>query len=166
MSSFFTRKLRLKPTILTLFIVLTMPVTVAIVAVTYVSNVRIARDDADRLVERFRLSALEDIQNVLEPIKTMVHSAAVLGQEEPDFYLDDRSLPYLQSVLLHNDKIVSVYIGLSDGTFRQVRRVDPKVEIQDKLPPEGSRLAYRWILRGGDGRMIDRYEFHDTEGRV
>jgi len=166
MSSFFTRKLRLKPTILTLFIVLTMPVTVAIVAVTYVSNDRIAHDNAGRLVERFQLSALEDIQNVFEPIKTMVHSAAVLGEQEPDFYFDDRSLPYLQSVLLHNDKIVSVYVGLDDGTFRQARRIDPKIEIQDKLPPEGARFAYRWIVRGSDGRMIDRYEFHDSEGRV
>src|SRR5579862_9929443 len=135
MSSIFKRKLRLKPTILTLFIVLTMPVTVAIVAVTYVSNDHIAHDSADRLVERFRVSALEDIQSVFEPIKTMVRSAAVLGQEEPDFFFNDRSLAYMQSVLLHNDKTVSVYVGLNDGTFRQARRIDPTVEIQGKLPP-------------------------------
>ena len=43
----FARKLRLRPSIVALFVVLTVPVFFAIVAVTYVSNEAIARANAD-----------------------------------------------------------------------------------------------------------------------
>src|SRR6185312_16277089 len=96
----------------------------------------------------------------------MASSAAVIGTEQPDFYYSDRSLHYLDSILAHSRGIVSVYVGLEDGTFRQVRRIDPRVEIQGKLPPPGTRTANRWILRLGNGTIVDRYEFRDASGRV
>jgi adenylate cyclase len=96
----------------------------------------------------------------------MASSAAVIGEAQPDFYFSDRSLEYLDSLLRPNDKIVSVYVGLKDGTFRQVRRVDPKVKVFGELPPEGTRFAYRWILHTSDGQVLDRYQFRDPEGRV
>jgi len=37
----------------------------------------------------------------------------------PDFYLDERCFTYFHSVLLHSPRIVSVYVGLNDGAFRQ-----------------------------------------------
>ena len=145
MTSIFARKLRLRPSILTLFVLLTVPVFFTIIAVTYLSNDRIARSNAEELVERFRIEAVEDIRNVFDPIKSLVRSAAVVGDEQTDFYSDNRSLKYLLSILLHNEKIVSVYAGLADGSFRQARRIDPTVEIQGKRPPDGVKYAYRWI---------------------
>ena len=135
MTSIFARKLRLRPSILALFVLLTVPVFFTIIAVTYVSNDTIARSNADQLVERFRIDAIENIQNVFDPIKSLVRSASVLGDEQPDFYSDNRSLKYLLSILRHNEKIVSVYAGLGDGSFRQARRIEPTVEIQGKPPP-------------------------------
>ncbi|HEY6980926.1 adenylate/guanylate cyclase domain-containing protein [Reyranella sp.] len=166
MNFFFKRKWRLKPSILTLFILLTVPVSVTIVAVTYFSNRSIAHAHAGALVEHFRHAALKDVQSDFEPFRTMARSAAVLGTEQPDFYFTDRSFEYLNSLLVHDDKIVSVYVGLNDGTFRQARRVDPQVKVFDELPPTGSRFAYRWILKTSDGGVLDRYEFRDPEGRV
>jgi hypothetical protein len=58
------RNLRLRPSILTLFLVLTVPVFCTIVAVTYLSNERIARANADALVKRFRTDALDSIRNL------------------------------------------------------------------------------------------------------
>jgi adenylate cyclase len=166
MNSPFKRKWRLKPSILVLFIILTVPVSVTIVTVTYFSNRAIARAHAGALVEHFRSAALKDVQSDFDPIRTMARSAAAIGTEQPDFYFNDRSLEYLNSLLAHSDKIVSVYVGLKDGTFRQARRVDPQVKIFDELPPKEARFAYRWVLETGDGRLIDRYQFRDAEGRV
>lgn len=166
MTFLFKRKWRLKPSILTLFIVLTVPVSVTIVAVTYFSNRSIARAHAAALVEHFRTAALKDVQSDFEPIRTMARSAAAIGTEQADFYFNDRSLEYLNSLLLHGDRIVSVYVGLKDGTFRQVRRVDPQVKIFGELPPKEARFAYRWVLETRDGRRLDRYQFRDAEGRV
>jgi adenylate cyclase len=162
MTSIFARKLRLRPSILTLFVLLTVPVFFTIIAVTYLSNDTIARSNAEELVERFRVEAVEDIRNVFDPIKSLVRSAAVVGDEQPGFYSDNRSLRYLLSILLHNERIVSVYAGMADGSFRQARRIDPTVEIQGKPPPEGVKYAYRWIEPPKASTPVDHYAFLDA----
>jgi len=86
MNVVFTRKLRLRPTILTLFVLLTVPVFFTIVAVTYLSNDSLARSHANDLVTRFRADAISNIQDMFDPIKSLVRSAAAIGNEQPDFY--------------------------------------------------------------------------------
>ena len=162
MTSPFAKNLRLRPSILTLFILLTVPVFFAIVAVNYVSNEKIARDNADELIGRFSVEAIENIQHLFDPIKSLVRSAASIGAEQPDFYEDNRSLKYLFSILQHSDRIISMYVGLNDGSFRQARQIDPAVEIQGKLPPEGTRYADRWITPQRASAAVDHYLFLDA----
>jgi len=145
-----------------MFVLLTLPVFATIIIVSYLSNDRIAKLTATGLVERFRGEAVESLRNAFDPIKSLVRSAAVLGDEEPDFYADNRSLRYLFSILQHSDKIVSAYIGMADGSFRQARQISPTVEIQGKLPPPGVRYAFRWIGAEGTPTPIDRYLFLDA----
>jgi adenylate cyclase len=164
MKSSLVRNLRLRPSILTLFVLLTVPVFFAIVAVTYVSNERIARADAEKLVERFRADAIENVQHAFDPIRSLVRSAATVGADQPDFYSDNRSLRYLFSIVQHSDKIVSMYVGLADGSFRQARQIEPTVEVQGKLPPPDARYADRWIDAVPAGTApIDHYVFFDAE---
>src|SRR5436190_8037800 len=60
--------------------------------------------------------------------------------------------------------MVSVYAGLKDGSFRQARRIDPKAEVDGKLPPKGTKFAYRWIdLKESEG-SIDHYVFLGADG--
>jgi adenylate cyclase len=161
----FRSDLRLKPSILTSFLLLTLPVFATIIAVTYISNERIAREDARDLVERFRVDGIENVQGIFDAIKSLVRASATLGDQQPDFYLSNRSIKYFYSVLLHNEKMVSVYAGLANGEFRQARRIDPNVEIDGKLPPKGTKYAYRWIdLKEGEG-SIDHYVFLDANGQ-
>jgi adenylate cyclase len=163
MTGLFARKLRLRPSIMALFVLLTVPVFFTSVAVTYVSNEGIARDNADALIERFRTDAIDSIQGMFNPIKSLVRSAAMVSSQQPDFYSDNRSLKYLFSMLLHSDKLVSVYVGMADGSFRQARRINPVVEIQSKLPPAGVKYAYRWIESPREATPIDHYFFLDGE---
>src|SRR5260221_2954417 len=97
---------------------LTVPVFMTMVAITYVSNNSIARANADQLVARFRSDAISGIENAFDPIKSLVRSAAAVGNQQPDFYSDNRSLKYLLSLLQHTHLLVSVYFGLGDGAFR------------------------------------------------
>jgi adenylate cyclase len=166
MSYIFGKKWRLKPSILTLFVVLTVPVSLTIIAVTYFSNDRIAREDASALVDRFSTEAIANIQGDINPIKSLIRSVAALGNIYPGIYDDDRSIDYFQAVLVHSRKIVSVYIGLENGSFRQARRIDPAVEIQGKLPPDGAIYASRVVERSKDhakeSPTLDRYVFLDA----
>jgi len=163
MTRFFSHKLRLRPTILSLFVLLTVPVFFTIVTVTYLSNDSIARSNADELIERFRVEAVANIQNTLDAIKSLVRSAAAVGSQQPDFYSDNRSLKYLFSILLHSDKLISMYVGMSDGSFRQARRINPTVEVQGKLPPKGVKFAYRWIEPPRGAGPVDHYVFLDAD---
>jgi adenylate cyclase len=166
MGGIFRNKWRLKPSILTLFLLLTLPVFGAIVVTTYVSNDTIVRDSATRLLDRFRVDALEGVQNSFEPIKSLVRSAAEIGKEYPDLYLDNRPLKYFHSILVHSEKIVSVYVGLQDGSFRQARRIDPAVPVQGKLPPTGTAYALRWIDPARENPLLDHYDFYDRTGKL
>jgi adenylate cyclase len=159
----FRNNLRLKPSILASFIFLTVPVFFTIIAVTYLSNDNIARTNAKELVERFRSEAINNIQDDFEPLKSLVRSAASIGEQDPGFYADNRCLKYFYSILLHSQKMVSVYVGLDNGSFRQTRRVDPAVEIQDKLPPQGAKYAYRWVLPSAGSPLLDHYTFLDAK---
>ena len=163
MTSIFARNLRLRPSILTLFILLTVPVFFAIVAVNYISNEKIARDNADELIRRFSVEAIENIQHLFDPIKSLVRSAASIGAEQPDFFEGNRSLGYLFSILQHSDRIISMYVGLNDGSFRQARQIDPAVEMQGKLPPEGTRYADRWITTQRGSAAVDHYLVFDKD---
>ena len=159
MRPFFRNNLRLRPSLLTAFVVLTVPVFVAIIAVTYISNDRIARENAQALIERFRVDAIEDIEKDINPIKSLVRAAATLGGELPDYYSTDRSITYFRSLLPHSDKIVSAYVGLADGSFRQARRIDSSVRVGNEFPPANAVFASRVIDPGKGTPLLDRYVF-------
>jgi adenylate cyclase len=145
-------------------VLLTVPAFLAIVVVTYISNEKIARSNADQLVERFRTDAIQNIQHDFDPIKSLVRSAAAVGAAQPDFYSDNRSLRYLFSIIQHSEKIVSMYVGLADGSFRQARQIEPNVEVQGKLPPPETRYAFRWIDAPTSGTApTDYYLFLDAQ---
>src|ERR1044072_6515238 len=157
------RNMRLKPSILTSFVVLTVPVFFTIIAVTYLSNDRIARANAQELVERFRNEAIDNIQDDFNPIKSLVRSAAAIGDEFPECFASVRCFRYFHTILVHSPKIVSVYVGLENGSFRQTRRIDPEVKLQDQLPPPGARFAYRWIVPREGERTVDHFLYLDGD---
>ena len=157
MKRLFARKLRLRPSIVALFVLLTMPVFLATIVLTYVSNERIARVNADAMIERFRTEAIDSIQGMINPIKSLIRSAAMVGNQQPDFYSDNRSLKYLLSLLLHSDKLISIYVGLNDGSFRQARQINPTVEdsgqIAARCRPIRLSLDRAAARCGGDGSL-------------
>src|SRR5262249_53663387 len=116
MTHVFRKHLRLKPSILTSFLFLTVPVFFTIIAGTYFSNDNIARRSAIELLQRFRTDALENMEDDFNPLKSLIRSAAMLGEQDPGFYEGDRCFKYFYSILLHNKRIVSVYVGLEDGS--------------------------------------------------
>ena len=157
--------LRLRPSILVAFAALTVPVFAGIIAVTYVSNDRIARQNAEAIIERFKVDTIANIEDDILPIKSLIRAAAALGDDMPTYYANDRSIAYFQSLLPHSDKIVSAYAGLADGSFRQARRVDVNARIGNAFPPQGSVFASRVIDPTRGAPLLDRYVFFDKGGK-
>jgi adenylate cyclase len=159
----FTKKFPLRSSIVVLFALMTVPIFFAIVTLTYVSNEKIARANADAMIERFRDETVDRIESMFSPIKSLIRSAAMVGGQQPNFYTDDRAFKYLLSVLQHSDKLMSIYVGLGDGSFRQARRINPAVKIQNKLPPANAKYAYRWVEPARGASAVDRYQFLNEE---
>lgn len=157
----------LKATILCVFILTTIPVLGAIIQINYQSSNRVVRAHAANIVERFRNETIRGIETEFETFKSLVTTAAELGRYAPDVFTDSRALLYLFSMLQHNKTLLSVYVGLEDGSFRQARRIhDPNVSIHDSLPPKASKYAYRLVDPEYAPPMLDRYIFLDSAQNV
>ena len=127
----------LKPTVVVVVLAMTVPVLLAIIQINFVSSDRVVRAHAAQLVELFRGDAVQDIVNEFAALRSLIGTAAELGRQEPGVFEDDRALSYLFRVLQHSETVLNVYVGLEDGSFRQVRRIDdPEVPIHGQtLPP-------------------------------
>ena len=157
--------LRLKPSILTAFVVLTVPVFAGLIWLNYTSNDAIARAHANRLIDRFRAEAIENIQDDFDKVKWHVAAAATLGNEYPGFYADNRALKYFFSVLRPADSILSFYVGMEDGSFRQARRIEPNVDVFGRRPPASTQYAWRLVEPRSGQPTQDRYIFLDGTQR-
>ena len=147
MRNIFRNNLRLKPSILTAFCFLTVPVFFTIIAVTYFSNDNIARANAKELVERFRIDALENIQDDFNPLKSLIRSAAdarrpvsrlLLRQPLPEVLLQHPAAqPEDRQRLCRPERRL-----LSADAADRSRRRDPGQAAAAEAP----KYAYRWIV--------------------
>ena len=148
MNTMESSNIRLRPSIVLLFVILVVPIFTAMLWFTYTTNDSMTRTNAKELMERFRFEATTNTQNLIKPIETMVGAAATLGTTEQKFYRDSKSWDYLRDILSHSETISSVYVAFEDGTFRMVMRTTAGMIIQNQSVPAESSLAYRWIDRG------------------
>lgn len=159
----FTRKgaIRLRPSIVMLFVAMVLPVFGAAIWVGYVSNDRMARDTADKTVERARLETIAQTEALLNPIASLVRVSSRLAAEQPEFYRTEKALGPMLEVLGHSANISSVYVGFADGSYRMALRVPKGLRIQNTAPPESTQFAGRWLDRRATAKPVDRYTFLD-----
>jgi adenylate cyclase len=159
--------IRLRPSIVLLFVILVVPIFTAMLWFTYTTNDRMTRSNAKDLMERFRFEAIANTNDLLVPIESLVSTAAVLASGQPSYFRQEQAFAYLQNIAAHSTTISSAYAGFEDGTFRMVMRTSSTTRIQDKLVPEGSVLAYRWLDRAKPKiEAQDQFTFKDKQGQV
>jgi adenylate cyclase len=95
----FSLSLRLRPSIVVLFLLLSLPLFVATVWFNYATNTGIARDTAHQLIEKARFETITSSSELLDPIKSLVKVAASLGEAEPGFFRQQRSAAYMTEML-------------------------------------------------------------------
>ena len=160
--------LPLKPTVVVAFVAMAVPVLLVVIQINYRASETAARNNAVTLIERFRRDAKQEIVGEFDSLRALVEPAAEVGKQTPAFFEDDRALPYLFQTLKFRDTALNVYVGLTDGSFRQARRIqDPDVAIMGRLPPEGAEYAYRVVDPALGRPLLDRYIFLDeAENRL
>lgn len=157
--------IRLRPSIVLLFVLLVVPIFTAMLWFTYTTNDKMTRSNAKELMERFRFEATTNTQNLLRPLETMVSTAATLASAQPTYFRDAVSTQYLKDIIAHSDTVSSAYVGFDDGTFRMVMRTPVGLKIHDKVVPSESDHAYRWLDRSVPANPVDAFSFRDKQDK-
>lgn len=157
---------RLRPSIVLLFVSLVIPFFVMMVGLSYSASEKAANLTAEEMIDRFNGEIVNSLQQLLDPITTLVHSAAVVESTQPGLIRGDSGKHYLRSILDHSADIASVYMGFEDGSFRAVYKASPALKFQNLPSPEDSVVAYRWLDRSKYGTGQDILQFGDAQGNL
>lgn len=156
----------LRSTILTVFLILTVPVFLGVVVYSYITSSRIVRDDTMERIAVYQSDVDDSIENLFREVASKAESAAVAGRVDPDFYLDLEAIDYLASVALNTPGALSAYIGLeADGAFLQARRMQEGQRVQGQDLPPGTVFARRWIRpeAGDEAASVETYVFENAQ---
>jgi diguanylate cyclase (GGDEF)-like protein len=134
-----------------MFLMLAVPFLIIVVMVwtNYTTSDQIARAAADDLIERTRHATVNSTQGLIDPITSLVRTAANLGGAEPDYFRAEQSASYLEAMLAHSTSIDSVYVAYADGSFRAISRVHAYTRINGQPAPAAAARYQRWIDRDG-----------------
>lgn len=166
---FFSRRTKLHVTISWLFVVLTLPVMLIFVIVSYRANALVIEDYSNKFIEKSVTDNINNTTRLLNPIISSARSAATLMRDKPDYFREDSSTDYLAEIVASNEAVYAAYAAFDDGSFRQVRRAVKGKTVLDKAIPETTEIIDRYIdarKRDAKGVATDVYRFHSTWGKV
>jgi len=155
---------RLKPKIVTIFILLNVPFFAGIVGHTYFSNRETALKSGEKVIAHFQSGAVHSIHTKFLAIRSLVSSAATIAGSNTDFFVSKAGHPYLQSLVAHRPKIMSAYSGLKDGSFIQSRRINSHEKSQSLNIPDDAQFADRSIRRApGAANLTEHNVYRDLQ---
>ncbi|MEN9761043.1 MAG: hypothetical protein RI906_869, partial [Pseudomonadota bacterium] len=88
------KSIRLSPSIISIFLLLMVPAFVALIIFVYLFNERTATSTSRSLIDRFKLEAVLSVNELINPMRVLVSSAASLGNVDPNFFAIDGSWDY------------------------------------------------------------------------
>lgn len=159
-------KFRLRPSMLGLFVLLALPLMVALVLITYTSTNEAVSRTAQAMAERFNAQVVKNIQQVIDPISSLSSSTAVIVASEQGYFRKDASWAYLKTCIEQNIDLRGAYFAYPDGSFRATYRADGRAVFFGKEAPADALWAYRWLQRGPQGQAKDHFQFVNAKGDV
>lgn len=165
----FTRNVKLHVTISWLFVVLTLPVIIAFLVVSYRANTLLIEDYSNRFIEKSVHENVNNAERLLNPFISNARAAGTLMRDKTDYFREPNASDYLHEIVASNEAVYAAYAAFEDGSFRQVRRVVPGRPVLDKPVPTGTQIIERFIDQRnppGANDPQDQYRFHSTWGTV
>ncbi|MBC7917341.1 MAG: hypothetical protein H7Y28_06000 [Rhodoferax sp.] len=166
---FLKRNVKLHVTIISLFVLLTFPVMLTFVLVSYRANTLLIEDYSNRFIEKSVNDNIHNAARLLNPIISTVRSTGALMRDKPEYFREDSSTDYLHEIVESNEAVYAAYAAFEDGSFRQVRRAVPGKTVLDKPVAADTQFIDRYIdarKRGGSGTATDVYRFHSDWNKV
>ena len=158
-------KVRLRPSIVFLFILLVVPIFITMIWFTYASNEKMIRETATKHISNLQIITNLKIKELFGPVELLVISTSQLASADPAFFGSPKSWNYLLSHLNSSPNILSVDIGFEDGSFRSVRRVKADDKLQGKPVPPTAKYALRWIDKRSKEPNVYKYVYFDDKNQ-
>lgn len=160
------KKYRLRPSMITLLILIPLPFFIALIALNYTTTSKAINKTSQEMVERFNGEIIKNLQQTLDPVITLTRSSAVLSESEPEFFKKDSSWELLRTQIEHSPAVFSAYIGFEDGSFRAVYRASEKTKFFGKASPDKAIFAYRNRYKYGNLPVRDQLTFIDADSKL
>ena len=162
-------RVRLRPGIVAVFLLVMLPLSVAMIAVLYRQNSQLAVSFAADAMKRASNDTVISVQGLLDPIAQTVNLSAAFGQDQQLLLRRPETWHAMLDNLEQLPSLFSLYYGFaSTGRFLQAVRLPPGIEKYGPRaapPPPGARFVIR-IIDDTAGEMVDSYTYYARWGEV
>ncbi len=164
-----SRKIRLRIGIAMMFLAVVVPLTVAMVAVLFQQNARLARNMADQSMDMAEREAVGQVQRLVNDFASAVALSSAFNRVQKSTLRQPEALRPLLEELQRLPQAYSLHFSPGDsGDFYQVVRLSEHVRLfgpHGVTPPDGARWVLRRIETKGRQR-VDSYQYLAAWGQV
>src|SRR6516225_8493619 len=157
-----TRVVRLSAVMSALFVLLSIPVLIFILAYNYRQNAAAINATLNDVVTQTKHVSIDDAGNLINPVAATLRLLAAAAAENPEEFRNEASRDMLFQALTSAPQIDAAYVSFEDGFHRVVTRIDDDRRRSDpKIPPSANWHSSYIDSFSGSPRRVRHRTFYD-----
>jgi adenylate cyclase len=155
---FTLRKPKLSAIMSALFVGLSIPILIFILAYNYYKTSQTIIATLHDEVAQTRQASIEDIENMIHGVAGTLYVLSQVAASDPGFFRTENSRDVLYRAVTSADEIDAAYVSFEDGYHRVVTRIDADRRRSDpKIPADANwHSSYIDDFSAGDNRKRHR----------
>ncbi|RZN30876.1 ABC transporter substrate-binding protein [Bradyrhizobium sp. Leo121] len=155
--------LRLSAAMSGLFVLLSIPALIFILAYNYWQNSATINATLNDVVAKTKRASIDDARGLINPVEATLELLASFAAEDPEIFKKEESRELLHEALTSAPQIDAVYVSLEDGYHRVVTRIDDDRRRSDPKIPATANWHSGYIDSfSGSPRRVRHRTFYDT----
>jgi adenylate cyclase len=155
--------MRLSTVMSGLFVLLSIPVLIFILAYNYRQNAAAINATLNDVVAKAKQASIGNTENLINPVAATLSLLAAVAAEDPSVFRKDESRNLLYQSLISARQIDAAYVSFEDGFHRVVTRLDDDRRRSDpKIPPSANWHSSYIDSFAGSPRRLRHRTFYDT----
>ena len=158
-----TRVVRLSAVMSALFVLLSIPVLIFILAYNYRQNAAAINATLNDVVTQTKHVSIDDAEHLINPVAGTLRLLAAAAAEDPDEFRNEASRDLLYHALTSAPQIDAAFVSFEDGFHRVVTRMDDDRRRSDRKIPASANWHSSYIdAFAGQARRVRHRTFYDN----
>ena len=158
-----TRVVRLSAVMSALFVLLSIPVLIFILAYNYRQNAAAINATLNDVVTQTKHVSIDDAEHLINPVAGTLRLLAAAAAEDPDEFRNEASRDLLYHALTSAPQIDAAFVSFEDGFHRVVTRMDDDRRRSDPKIPASANWHSSYIdAFAGQARRVRHRTFYDN----